>query len=61
MRVVVATASVSDSLRLTVLDSPETVLYFVPSTNKVVGIVCLIILYHAVTGFGLVQRTSRLM
>ena len=47
--------------RLTVLDSPVTVLYFVPPTNKVVGIVRLIILYHPVTGFGLVQRTYRLI
>ena len=45
---------------LTVLDSPGTVLNFVPSTNKVAGIVRLIILYHPVTGFGLVQRTYRL-
>ena len=46
---------------LTVLDSPETVLYFVPSTNKVAGIVRLIILYHPITGFGLVQRTYMLI
>ena len=42
---------------LTVLDSPGTVLGFVSPTNKVAGIVCLIILYHPVTVFGLVQRT----
>ena len=46
---------------LTVLDSPGTVLYFVPLTNKVVEIVRRIILYHRVTGFGLVQRTYRLI
>ena len=46
---------------LTVLDSPGTVLCFVPSINKVARIVRLIILYHPVTGFGLVQRTYRLI
>ena len=46
---------------LTVLDSPGTVLGFVPLPNKVAGIVRLIILYHPVTGFGLVQRTYRLI
>jgi hypothetical protein len=51
----------SVGLILTVLDSPGTVLYFVPPTNKVAGIVHLIILYHSVTGFGLVQRTYRLI
>ena len=51
----------SVGLILAVLDSPGTVLCFVPSTNKVAGIVRLIILYHAVTGFGLVQRTYRLI
>ena len=34
---------------------------FVALPNKVAGIVCLIILYHRVTGFGLVQRTYRLI
>ena len=43
------------------MDSPGTVLGFVPLPNKVVGIVRLIILYHPVTGFGLVQRTYRLI
>ena len=47
--------------KLTVLDSPGMVLYFVPLTNKVVEIVRRIILYHRVTGFGLVQRTYRLI
>ena len=51
----------SVGLILTVLDSPGTVLQFVPPTNKVAGIVLLIILYHRVTGFGLVQRTYRLI
>ena len=51
----------SVGLILTVLDSPGTVLQFVPPTNKVAGIVRRIILYHAVTGFGLVQRTYRLI
>ena len=46
---------------LTVLDSPGTVLCVVPSTNKVAGIVLLIILYHPITGFGLVQRTYRII
>ena len=57
----IGTPILSRGLRLTVLDSPGTVLYFVPSTNKVAGIVRLIILYHHITGFGLVQRTYGLI
>ena len=51
----------SVGILLTVLDSPGTVLHFVPPTNKVAGIAHLIIFYHGVTGFGLVQRTYRLI
>ena len=51
----------SIGLILTVLDSPGTVSSFVLLPNKVAGIVRLIILYHRVSGFGLVQRTYRLI
>ena len=51
----------SVGLILTVLDSPGTVLCVMQSAKKVAGIVRLIILYHSVTGFGLVQRTYRLI
>ena len=53
--------SVQFGTRSTVLDSPGTVLYFVPPTNKVAEIVRLIIYYHPVTGFVLVQRTYGLI
>ena len=40
---------------------PGTVLGVIQPTNKVARIVRLIILYHSITGFGLVQRTYRLI
>ena len=57
----IGTPILSRGLRLTVLDSPGTVLYFVPPTNKVVGIVCLIMFYKRGIGFGLLRTASRVI
>ena len=43
---------------LTVLDSPETVLGVMPLTNKVAGIVYLIMIYKGTIGFGLLSTAS---